>query len=96
MSASATRRAQRANRQATPRPRWLLSADISRPHIEVAAIETRNGSMTFRMLKATGATRADALAELSRLVSEVGGVAAWDAPLREMRAATRRNQEVLS
>jgi hypothetical protein len=91
MSASAARRARRANRQPL-RPRWLLSADISHPRIEVAAIETRNGAMTFRTLKATGATRADALAELSRLVSEVGGVAAWDAPLR---AAARRDQGVL-
>jgi hypothetical protein len=81
MSASVASRARRANRPPL-RPRWLLIADISRPRIEVAAAETINGVMTGRTFEARGATRADALAELSRLVSEAGGVAAWEAPLR--------------
>ena len=68
-------------RVADPRPRWLLIADRTRPRIEVAAAETVGGVMTFRTVEATGATRADALGELSRLVSQAGGDAAWETPL---------------
>jgi hypothetical protein len=84
MSASANRRARRAAQQAhrqPPRPRWVLIADRSRPRIEVAAVETINGLITFREFEATGATRAEALSALSRLVSQAGGVSAWEAPL---------------
>lgn len=84
MSASASRRARRAAQQAhrqQPRPRWVLIADRSQPRIEVAAIETINRLITFRKVEATGATRAEALSALSRLVSQAGGIAAWETPL---------------
>lgn len=61
----------------SPRPRWLLIADRSTPRIEVAAIETIDGRLTRRKVETTASTRAEALAELSRLVSRAGGVAAW-------------------
>jgi hypothetical protein len=84
MTASATRRARRVAQQAhkqPPRPRWVLIADRSWPRIEVAAVETINGRITFHDLEATGATRAEALSALSCLVKQAGGVAAWEAPL---------------
>lgn len=63
-----------------PRPRWLLIADISRPRIEVAAIETVGGIVTnFQWVEASGASRTEALAELSRMVRERGGYPAWEA-----------------
>jgi hypothetical protein len=63
-----------------PPPRWLLIADRSRPRIEVAAIETVGGIITnFHRIEATGISRAEALAELSRMVRERGGYPAWEA-----------------
>jgi hypothetical protein len=61
------------------RPRWLLSADRSHPRIVVAADETVDGRFTFRMCEATGATRAEALGILARMVRELEGVPAWEA-----------------
>jgi hypothetical protein len=63
-----------------------LIADISRPRIEVAAVETVNGLATFRKdettgkpwIETTGASRAEALAQLSRMVRERGGYPAWE------------------
>jgi hypothetical protein len=62
-----------------PRPLWVLIADLSSPRIELAAVETINRLITFRMVEATGSTRAEALAVLSHLVSKAGGVPAWEA-----------------
>jgi hypothetical protein len=69
-----------------PPSRWLLIADISRPRIEVAAVETVNGLATFRKdettgkpwIETTGVSRAEALAQLSRMVRERGGYPAWE------------------
>jgi hypothetical protein len=80
MTTSTSRRARRTHIH-SPRPRWLLIADRSRPRIEVAAGETIDGAITFRTVEATGATRVEALSELSHLVSQAGGVPAWETPL---------------
>ena len=88
MTAPNSRRARRAAQQAhrrPPRPRWVLIADLSRPRIEVAAVETINRLVTFRQVEATGATRAEALSALSRLVEQAGGVSAWEVPLPRRR-----------
>ena len=69
-----------------PPPRWGLIADRSWSRIEVAAIETVSGLATFRKdettgkpwIETTGATRAEALAKLSRMVRERGGHPAWE------------------
>jgi hypothetical protein len=77
-----------------PPPRWLLITDIPRPRIVVAAVETVNGLATFRKdettgkpwIETTGASRAEALTQLSRMVRERGGYPAWSAYNKTMEA----------